>query len=236
MSNFEKFPSLGNDEAEEKKIEEEGGVIDEFEGDENKIENKEGETEDSNKSKSKGGKRSGFMVGALSALALATGVGAKEAPQSADAMFAAKDKNTSEQIIKSDMESEENSQEKTEWKARVVKADTILTDSQFAEITDSSGMVAVPDLVSRIMRYTPGIYYIGEKDLKTTLRIQEEARMGRIDGDITIYVIDQYLYAQVTRITDDKGKTSDVRTGAGKVQHSFPLEDIKKIKFVFVSK
>jgi hypothetical protein len=86
------------------------------------------------------------------------------------------------------------------------------------------------------MRYTPGIYYIGEKDLKTTLRIQEEARMGRIDGDITIYVIDQYLYAQVTRITDDKGKTSDVRTGAGKVQHSFPLEDIKKIKFVFVSK
>lgn len=234
MPNIDQFPNFGNNKEEEKKIEEEESVFDEFEGDENKIENDESETENTNKSKSKGKTRSGFVVGALSALALLQG-GVKEAT-SAEDMFVAKDKNTREQMIKSGMESEENSQEKTEWKAKVIKADTVLTDSQFAEITDSAGMVSVSELADRIQRYTPGIFYIGKKSQETLLRIQAEARMGRIEDDITIYAVDTDLFAAVTRTTNNKGKTEDVRTGAGNVPDKYPLDVIKKIKFVFLTK
>ena len=225
MSFSEKFPIL---EANEEKNKDE--VIDEFAASEEDRLNSE--NPDKSGDEPKGSKsRTGLKVGLASLIGF-MGAGSAAHGESAEKQFSSNTKGNTEQLVNK----EENSQEMSKWKAKVIKADTVLTDSQFAEITDSAGMVSVSELADRIQRYTPGVYYIGKKDQETLLRIQEEARMGRIEDDITIYAIDTYLFAAVTRSTDNKGKTKDVRTGAGNVPDKYPLNVIKKIKFVFLEK
>lgn len=228
MSNFENFPTSENKEEEKKvsKFEDE----DEFEEKEKEKQDDENETQGTNKSK---GSRSGWKVGLLSALAL-SGAVAKE--KSAEDMFTDKKMDKTEQMIKTEMEKDENAQEMSEGKFKIKKVKDIMTEEQLNKLVDSTGMISISELVSKLLRYSSGLIAIDKNDPDIRAGVQKFAKNHRIPGSVQIYVLGNGELAGASTYETDTGKTKDILFRIGQVSEKFTKDEINNIQFIFNSK
>lgn len=239
MSNFESFtnqeikPNQGIDNEVENKIDTEINKTKEEEDEFGIIE--ENEAESVSKSKSGGSKGRSLMAGVLGSLAL---FGAAKAEKSAEDMFTDKKMDKTEQMIKSEMENKENSQEASEFKFAIKKVKDLITDEQLDALVDSTGMVNTSELIYKIMQYHQELKAISYHKNKTDMGIAavKFAKMHRIPGSVHIYVLENGQLAGSSSSESDTGKLETDLYRIGDVPMAFPKDEVKTVQLIFASK
>lgn len=120
--------------------------------------------------------------------------------------------------------------------AKIIKALDIMSEDQINQMADSTGMISVSELCSKLMSFTPNTYYINYGAKEKTINILKEANQHMIDKDIYIFAFGWDQNAQMIKYKNSYGKMRK------KITHTIeePILYIgtslaKKFKFVFAT-
>jgi hypothetical protein len=120
--------------------------------------------------------------------------------------------------------------------AKIIKTTDVLSNYQLNNLADSTGMIYVPELIQKIMSYTPNVYYIDMKNIQATNKIIKKAKMHMIPGDMYIFPTDYTKNAGISKCKDRYGKEKfELRRIDDSILY-IDIELAKRYKIVFASK
>ncbi len=120
--------------------------------------------------------------------------------------------------------------------AKIIKVKDILSEQQLSNLTDSTGMIYVPNLVRKIMDYTPNCYLINLNKKEALNKIIKEVKMHMIPGDMSIIVTGEYQNAGIYLHEDSYGRIDfSYRTIEDPILY-IDIQLAKRYKYIFASK